>query len=244
MKLIHFLAFALSSCVGTPAMAQAYGELHGGLNIPNDVVLQMDRDKLTTENDDGYLWGGAVGYDFGALRVGIDYTQARATTSRIRNTFRPRTYNTNDWSDSYQLRRTLTLDAYLEHNLSDAVTIFAGGGAGISQITMRAKGGVDCREDIAMRIVDPRIKPKVGENGLACTDQGRSRDVGFTYKFGGGADFKMGKGWSIGPRVDYTTVNGIDTAGKSTPSRQTRFTGNPLYRSWNVSLGLTKRFGR
>jgi hypothetical protein len=103
----------LAACVvATPASAQVYVEAHGGLNITEDVRVRMRTNTLTAKVDDGYLVGGAIGYDTGPVRIELEASHARASVSSIRETAFGRSYNAVQiGTDSDQRRQSLMLNA-------------------------------------------------------------------------------------------------------------------------------------
>ena len=233
----------MATCVAAaPASAQVYVEAHGGLNITEDVRVRMRTNTLTAKVDDGYLIGGAIGYDTGPVRIELEASHARASVSSIRETAFGRSYNAVQiGTDSDQRRQSLMLNALVDVPLSSAVTLYGGGGAGVTRMFMRARSEDACDEPIALRATRGETEFRDGDVGN-CVYQGRNRSYGFTWQAIAGLDFRMGRGWSIGPSFRYTAATNIRTAAKSMPTGETRFLEKDTYASSNVLVTLTKRF--
>lgn len=233
----HWIALAILMTAGAvPANAQTYVSAHGGLTVPNDPQVQMKTNNLTVDLDDGFVGGVAAGYDFGPVRIEAEAGYAQASVARIYDA--KRSFNYREGS---QARRYAMLNAYLDVPVSRAVTLYGGGGAGITRMHMRAAGGDPCAEVLAVRTSHTETTRREGANGT-CTAQGRGQSNGFTWQAMAGLDFAAGKGWSIGPQFRYVSVNGIETAAKSNPTRETRFRTRKEYTSLNALVTLRKSF--
>lgn len=227
-----------SMMIAAPAAAQPYVSAGAGLSVAEDPCLQMKTNRLCVNLDNGHTEMVGFGYDFGALRIEAEGVFARSSVAEIfdaRNSYR---------SDGSQSRQSAMLNALVDVRLSRAVTAYAGGGAGISLMQMRAtKPNSECAEPLAVRIVHDAPNPRQAATGtVGCKDQGDSKETGFTWQAIAGLDFAMGKGWSIGPQARYVAATGIHTAGKSLRTREYRYRSDETYRSLNALISLRKAF--
>lgn len=234
MKTTILIAALLAA---TPAMAQPYVSASAGLSAPVDPCLQMETNRICVNLDNGYTGAIGVGYDFGAVRIEAEGVFARSTVAEVFDA--KQSYN---YPEGSQSRQSAMVNALVDLPLSRAVTAYAGGGAGISLMQMRAtKPNSECKEPIAVRIVHDDRNKRTGTGG-SCVDQGDGKETGFTYQAIAGFDFKAGNGWSIGPQFRYVAATGIHTAGKSLRTREVRYTSDETYRSLNALVSVRKVF--
>lgn len=235
---MRYLIAAAAALFATPAMAQPYVTAGAGLSVAEDPCLQMKTNRICVNLDNGYTGMAGVGYDFGPVRIEAEGVFARSTVAEVFDA--KQSYN---YPQGSQSRQSAMVNALVDIPLSRAVTLYGGGGAGISLMQMRAtKPNSECKEPIAVRIVHDDPNKRQGATGGTCNDQGDGKETGFTWQAIAGLDFKIGKGWSIGPQARYVAATGIHTAGKSLRTRETRFRSDETYRSINALVAIRKSF--
>lgn len=237
-NLITAAASLLALAAASPAAAQAYVTAGAGLSAPVDPCLDMKTNRICVNLDNGHTETIGFGYDFGPVRIEAEGVFARSTVAEVFDA--RQSFN----SDGSQARQSAMVNALVDIPLSRAVTAYAGGGAGISLMQMRAtKPNSECREPLAVRIVHDKPNPREAATGDGtCRDQGDSKETGLTWQAIAGLDFAIGKGWSIGPQARYVAATGIHTAGKSLRTRETRFRSDETYRSLNALVAIRKAF--
>ena len=238
-KLLATATFAFAMIPMT-AHAQPYIGGAIGAAIPADPCIDMKTNRICVDMDSGHAASLVAGYDFGAIRIEVEGAAQRASVARI---FDPKqSFN----SEGSQARQSLMLNALIDVPMSRRVTGYFGGGGGISLMQMRAtKPDSECREPLAVRIVNGSANARQAATGDGtCRDQGDSKETGLTWQAIVGFDYAMGKGWSIGPQARYIAATGIHTAAKSLRTRETRFRADQTYTSVNAMLSLRKTFGR
>lgn len=235
---MRYLIIAAAAFAPFPAAAQTYVSVGAGLSAPVDPCLDMETNRICVNLDNGHTEAVAVGYDFGPIRLEAEGSSARSSVAQVFDA-----KQSYDYPQGSQTRHSLMVNALVDVPLSRSVTAYAGGGAGISRMQMRAtKPNSACKEPIAVRIVNGDSNRRQGASGGSCADQGDNKETGFTWQAIAGLDFDAGKGWSVGPQFRYTAATGINTAGKSLRTREVRYTSDETYRSMSAMISVRKEF--
>ncbi|RZV32970.1 MAG: OmpA family protein [Sphingomonadaceae bacterium] len=213
-----------STALASPALARDdawYVEVDGGVMIVEDIDLNINgnTDDLTIATDEGFDFGGVVGYDFGPVRLEAEasYREAAIDEVAVGNAGFPAA-TASARSGIYPARGDASALSFMVNALADfgpddGLQGFFGGGLGVA------------RTDINARIQER------GEPGLDDSDSG------FAWQILAGVRAPLSDRWDIGLKYRLFNVDSvelIDGAGRTVDDN---------FRSHSLLGTLTYNFG-
>lgn len=233
MKYVIALAFM---AIPVPALAQPYIEVNGGINIPKDVTLEGAKSVLRGEHKDGFRVGGEIGYQINRnLRVGLEGSYIKTDAEAIGSA----TQRVAAYGDQHTA--AVLLNGYLDLPVTSRLTLAVGGGVGGARVKYRAAAGGDCKETLAVRVVNTTASGRTG-GGVSCTDQGRDGDWALAYQGTAAVRYRLGERWHIGVKYAHLTASGAQLTGKNAPARDTGIRHDRNFVNQSVLLILRRDF--
>ncbi len=223
-KLAISLALA-STALASPALArddQWYVGVDGGVMLVEDTDLNLadgGSTAITSGFDEGYDFGGVVGYDFGAFRLEseVSYRAANIDSHQV-NVVAPGFYeNGNAFGKASAL--SFMVNGLLDFGADDGLQGFVGGGVGVARVALKDFGIV------------------AGGTALTALDDS---DTGFAWQALAGIRAPLSDSWDVGLKYRFFNAPNVDliaTGPVAGAALETR------YRSHSLMGSLVYNFG-
>ncbi len=178
MKKSTIIAASLAAVVTVPSYAETYVRGFGGYTALDDLEFSTGLGPVTSDMDDGFNVGGAVGLESGLIRY---LTPSENIGSRIEVEY---SYREND-VETHRLggtrlnpstgevtAHTVMTNLLIDFNKQSPLTFYAGGGLGVAFVNMNNFSGA----------------------GVNVFDDD---DTTFAYQGIAGAEYKIDQNWSV-----------------------------------------------
>ncbi|WP_435418959.1 OmpA family protein [Parerythrobacter aurantius] len=224
-KLVIGMALA-STAIASPALARDdawYVEVDGGVMIVEDLEFDVNgaANDLTLEAEEGYDFGGLVGYDFGPFRLEAEASYREADIDSVTAGvagFPARQTLFVAPAGAYPASGEANALSFMVNGLfdfgpDDGLQAFVGGGVGVARTAINAR---------------------ITESGPAGIDDS---DSGFAWQILAGVRAPLNDRWDVGVKYRLFNAAGVELVDRAGRDLETRFRSHSLLGTLTYNFG-------